>query len=117
MDDRFDRRPAIDIYAHGSRLLKSAVTRMHLEPTLHEGLFVACVDYLQWIDVDRDLPLKVAVHFQQWSDGLLPEPRIGDGYDFILSTVRQLDLQDVREKVSGLERIAATLQTSTFRRG
>lgn len=107
----------MDAYTHGIRLLKSAVTRMHLEPTLHEGLFVACVDYLQWIDVDRDLPGEVAVNFRQWSDGLLPESWIDDGYGFILSTVRQLGTKDVREKVSGLECIAATLQINTFRRG
>ena len=107
----------MDAYTHGIRLLQSAVTRMHLEPSLHEGLFAACVDYLQWIDVDQDLPGEVAVNFRQWSDGLLPESRADDGYGFILSTIRQLDTKGVREKVSGLECIAATLQTNTFRQG
>ena len=99
----------MDAHTHGIRLLKSAVTRMRLEPTPHEGLFIACVDYLQWIDVERDLPGQVAVNFRQWSDGLLPESRIDDGYGFILSTVRQLDTKGIQEKVSGLEGIAATL--------
>ena len=107
----------MDAYTHGIRLLQSAVTRMRLEPTLHEGLFIACVDYLQWIDVERDLPGEVASNFRQWRDGLLPESRIDDGYGFILSTVRQLDTKGVREKASGLECIAATLQTDTFRQG
>ena len=107
----------MEAYTHGIHLLQSAVTRMHLEPTLHEGLFIACVDYLQWIDVERDLPGEVATNFRQWRDGLLPESRIGDGYGFILSTVRQLDTKGVREKASGLECIAATLPTDTLRRG
>ena len=107
----------MDAYTPGIRLLRSAVTRMRLEPTLHEGLFIACVDYLQWIDVERDLPGEVASNFRQWRDGLLPESRIDDGHGFILSTVRQLDTKGVREKASGLECIAATLQTDTFRQG
>ncbi len=93
-------------------MLESAVSRLQLEATPHEGLFAVCVHYLQWIDIDRDLPNAVAADFRQWRAELLPEPRPNDGYGTILSTVRQLDVNRAREKIQSLKGIASALRST-----
>lgn len=96
-------------YAHARRLLATAVSQMHSERTLREGLFTACVDFLQWLDVDQDLPSAVVADYRKWCAGLLPDTDIDDVYDYVLAAIRKLDAQRIREKAQGLQYIAELL--------
>ena len=88
----------------------AANTQLALQPTLHEGLFVACVDYLIWLDASRDLPDPLGEDFRKWRSDLLPESQGAEAYDFVLSAVRQLDSRHVVAKVHGLQTLLRALR-------
>ena len=89
----------------------TAVTQLALQPTLHEGLFVACVDYLIWLDASRDLPDPLGDDFRRWRSDLLPESQGDEAYDYVLSAVRDLNSRHVVAKVHGLQALLTALRT------
>ena len=96
-------------YTHAKHVLESAITRAGLEPTLHEGLFVACVDFLSWLDAEHDLPETVAGDYKAWCAGLIPDARGDEAYGRVLTAVRMLDAQHIKDKLRQLRSIAASL--------
>lgn len=97
-------------YAYARYLVGTAVNQVALRPTLHEGLFIACVDYLIWLDVSRDLPESLVGDFTKWRSGLLPEQQHDDAYDYVLSAVRNLSSRRILTKVEELQALLTALQ-------
>ncbi|MCH8136543.1 MAG: hypothetical protein IIB77_11235 [Proteobacteria bacterium] len=77
--------------------------------TPYEGLLLADQEYLQWLDIDRDIPPHLRQALRQWRAGLLPANPGPDYYNNILSGIRQLRPAKAHQHAMGLLAIATTI--------
>ena len=95
--------------SHANRVLATAAKVMLSQPTPYEGLYLAYERYIQWIDVERDLPAHLTTAVMQWCALLFAAS--GRSRRNLLAGIRSLEPNQARRQAMVLLDIVNELQS------